>query len=167
MDKKAQLKRLLKEILGENPNVPFPATVVSVQGQTCTVKIAGGLEVSDVRLKTTVSDESDYFLLTPKINSDVLLLSSDGSLRSLTVIKIDQIEKFEFVQNGLVVEFDAADSKVSIKNDDTSLKDLFGELVAIIRELKVYTAMGPSGTPLPDTMTSLLDFESLFNRLLK
>lgn len=167
MDKSAEIKKMIQEIVGANPNYPIPATVTDIDGQTCSVKLASGFVVSDVKLKATITDGEDYFLITPEVGTDVLLFSGDGTLRNLTVIHIDQASKFEYSQKGLKVLFDSKDKKVSIENKEVSLKEIFSDLAELLKQLKHYTPAGPSGTPLPDSVVRIEAFETKFKKLLK
>lgn len=166
MSKSSEIKRLLKEIIGTD-NYLIRGTVTKITGQTCSVKLNSGLEVSDVKLKALITDENDYYILFPVIGSGVLLLMENNDLRNLTVVKVDKVGKFEFSQSGLKVVFDSSDKKVSIKNNDTSLLALFQDLTALLKQLKVFTSTGPSGTPLPDTITKIVQLEQKVNQLLK
>lgn len=167
MDKITLLKKLIREVVGANPNFPIRGTVTAIDGQTCSVKLANGLVVSGVRLKATVDDANDYLLITPKVDTDVLMLSGNGTLDDLTVIKTDRAEKIELSQGGLIILADSTDSKVMIKNQNASLVDIMSDMAALLRQLKVSTPMGPSGTPLPDTITALEQWEIKFKQLLK
>jgi hypothetical protein len=66
-----------------------------------------------------------------------------------------------------VVIIDSTDKKVSIKNADTSLLQLFGDLKSIIEQLTVSTPNGPSGTPLPPTLQALAQFDLDYKKLFK
>ena len=165
MDKISQLKTNFQKMVGANPNYPIDGIVKSIQGDTCTVEI-DGLELSDVRLKAT-ADGSDTLLIVPAVDSNVLLLSSDGSIDNLTVIKADKAQKIIFNENGLQVEIDSTDGKVSIKNSSISLIDVLQGLATLLKQLKVYTPAGPSGTPLPDSLTAINQFETNFKKILK
>jgi hypothetical protein len=167
MDNGSKIKRSLKELVSTDPNYPIIAVVKSVEGEACTVELKSGLVVSDVRLKATVSESDDHFTITPALNSEVMILSTDGTLRSLTVIKVDKIAKLEFSQAGLTVLCDTADNKVNVQNQETSLKDIFAELANVCREFVVITPDGPSTAVSPITLTAINDFEILFNKLLK
>jgi hypothetical protein len=167
MDTASEIKALLKQIVGANSNLPVTGIVESIQGESITVKLISGLSISDVRLKATINEQSDFVLVTPKIGSTVLMLSSTGDLTNMTVIKSDQFEKIEICQGGLELLIDSTDSKISIKNKSVSLKEIFTDLGVLLKGLKVYTPMGPSGTPLPDSITAIESFETKFKQLLK
>jgi len=167
MDKIAELKKNLRIVVGADANYPVRGTIESIEGQTCSVKLASGLVVPDVRLKATIGTGNDYVLITPAVGSDVLMLSGNGTLDDLTVIKVDQSEKTEIRQGGLIILIDSTDGKVQVKNDNASLVDIFNDLAELIKVLKVSTPMGPSGVPLPDTITSLNQWQVKFKQLLK
>lgn len=166
MDKVKQLKQQLKLIIGADPNFPIDGIVKSVNNDTCSVELSDGFEVSDVRLKVSV-DGNDHLLIVPKIGSRVLMLSTDGTIGNLTVIKYDQVSKIIFNDNGLNIEIDSESGKIQIKNKDVSLKELFQKSADIKKNMKVSTPMGPSGTPLPDVMQMITEFENEFKSLLK
>lgn len=166
MDKVAKLKKNIREIVGAAPNLPLDGVVTSVENDTCSVKLSDGFEISDIRLKAT-ADGKDNLLIIPKIGSHVLMIATDGTIGNLTIIKCDVAEKIIFNENGLQVEIDSTDGKVKVKNDDTSLKDLFQQLTDLLKTLKVYTPVGPSGVPLPETITKISQFESDFKKILK
>ena len=169
MDKIAEIKKKLKEVVSANPNYPIIGNVTAVDGESCSVVLVGGLELSDVKLSATVTESADYLLLVPALGSDVLMLSGDGTLSNLYVIKVDQVAKFKFSQNGLKVNFDSTDKKVSIENESGSLKDLFSDLANILTNLKVavITEGAPSGTITPDVLALVTDFSTSVNSLLK
>lgn len=166
-DKIAEIKKKLQEVVGANPNYPIVGKVTAVDGETCSVKLVSGLELSGVKLNASVTDSDDYLLLEPVLNSDVLLLSGDGTLSNLYLIKVDQVAKFKFSQNGLKVEFDSTDKKVKIGNETADLKTILQDLATLLKGLKVFTPAGPSGVPLPATITKIEAFETSFKALLK
>lgn len=169
MDKIAEIKKRLKEVVDANPNYPIVGTVKAVDGETCSVKLVSGLVLSDVKINASVTGSADYLILEPAINSDVLMLSGDGTLSNLYLIKVDQIGKFKFSQSGMKVEFDSIDKKIKIENGTVSLKDLFADLSTILNNLKVgVVAVGaPSGTITPDVVTLVSNFSTKVNALLK
>lgn len=169
MDKIAEIKKKLQEVVGANPNYPIVGEVTKVAGETCSVKLISGLELSDIKLSATVSESEDYLLLVPAIGTDVLVLSGDGTLSNLYVVKVDQVAKFKFSQNGLKVEFDSTDKKVRIENDSVSLKDLFTDLANILNNLKVgvLSPNAPSSTITPDVVALVNQFSTNINTLLK
>ena len=161
-----EVKRLIREIVGACPNLPIQAVVTKVENFTVSAKI-GELEIDNILLKTQVENNDNFMVQRPKIGSPVTLLSVDGTLNSLQVVKINEVEEFEYHHNGLTVKLDGKDGKLIVKNETVDLYQLMSDLAAIVKELKVYTAVGPSGTPLPDTIARVTKFEQDFKQLLK
>ncbi len=161
-----EVKRLIREIVGAVPNLPIQAVVTKVENFTISAKI-GELEIDNILLKTQVENNDNFMVQRPKIGSPVTLLSVDGTLNSLQVVKINEVEEFEYHHNGLTVKLDGKDGKLIVKNETVDLYQLMSDLAAIVKELKVYTAVGPSGTPLPDTIARVTKFERDFKQLLK
>lgn len=169
MDKLAEIKKRLQAVVNANPNFPIAGKVTAVDVETCSVKLVSGLVLSDVKINASVTGSADYLILEPAINSDVLMLSGDGTLSNLYLIKVDQIAKFKFSQSGMKVEFDSIEKKIKIENGTVNLKDLFSDLANIINSLKVaVVAVGaPSGTITPDVVTLVSSFSTKVNALLK
>jgi hypothetical protein len=166
MDKLAEIKKAL-QAFGLKPNLPMTAEVVSIENDTCTVKLNSNLVLTDIRLKATISQGSDYFLLEPKIGTDVIIMSQTGELSGLIVIKVDQIARFVYKQNGLEILVDSNDGKVSIKNDTSDFKTILVDLATLLKQLKVFTPVGPSGNPLPDSILAIEQFENKVKQLFK
>ncbi|WP_395974279.1 hypothetical protein [Chryseobacterium cucumeris] len=167
MSKGKEIKTLLRDVVAANSNLPIQAEVTSLEDDTCSVVLASGLELNDVRLKASIGGDDDYFIQRPKIGSKVMLLSITGSLDDLMVLKADEIENFEFSSNGLKILIDSEDGKVKIGNGQTNLKKIFQMNVDLLKEFKVFTPSGPSGTPLPDVLLKINLFEMEFKKLLK
>lgn len=169
MEKIAEIKKKLKEVVGAYPNYPIVGTVLSIQGESCTVQLVNGLVLTDVKINATVTDGEDYLLLVPAFNSEVLMLSGDGTLSNLYIIKVNEVAQFKFSQSGMKVEFDGLDKKIKIENGTVNLKDLFTDLATILNSLKVgVVALGaPSGTITPDVVALVSDFSTKVNLLLK
>ncbi len=161
-----EVKRMIREIVGAVPNLPIQAVVTKVENFTISAKI-GELEIDNILLKTQVENNDNFMVQRPKVGSPVTLLSVDGTLNSLQVVKINEVEEFEYHHNGLTVKLDGKDGKLIVKNETVDLYQLMSDLAAIVKELKVYTAVGPSGTPLPDTIARVTKFEQDFKQLLK
>ena len=161
-----EVKRLIREIVGAVPNLPIQAVVTKVENFTISAKI-GELEIDNILLKTQIENNDNFMVQRPKIGSPVTLLSVDGTLNSLQVVKINEVEEFEYHHNGLTVKLDGKDGKLIVKNKEVNLYQLMTDLAAIVKQLKVYTAVGPSGTPLPDSIARVTKFEQDFKQLLK
>lgn len=167
MDIHSEIKKALVEALGVTPNLPITATVVSIEGDTCTVKLLSELVLSDVRLTATSEDNEDYFRVIPKEESEVILMSQTGTLSGLFVVKVNQVKAIQYKQNGFEFSLDSTDKKLLLKNDSTSLHEIMSELTALLKGLKVFTPAGVSGIPIPDTITKITQVETKFKNLLK
>ncbi len=166
MDKYAKFVHTLQK--GIIPPKPLPimvATVVSVQGESCTISI-DGLELTEVRLKSAIDDKEDRLLIVPKKDSKVLVGSLTGDFKDLCVLKIDEVESVEYNQDGLKFILDSKTKKITIENDQVNLKDILQELSDLLKEFKVNTPMGPSVSILPDTLTAIIQFETNFKKIL-
>lgn len=157
----------LKLAVNGEPALPLvPMKVQAITGETCTV-LYGDLELTDVRLKATINNASNKVLLIPKVESFVLVGSLTGDLKDLVVLKIDELQKIQVLQDGVTIEFDFITGKLEVSNNEASLKGLFQSLVDLLKAFQVYTPSGPSGTALPNTVTAINAFETEFKKLLK
>lgn len=162
-----QVKTLLRNIVAANPNLPIQAQVVSLEDDTCSVVLASGMELNNIRLKAGIGSGEGYFIQRPKIGSKAVLLSITGTLEDLMLLRADEIENFEFSSGGLQFLIDSEDGKIKIKNSETDLKKIFQMNADLLKAFKVYTPSGPSGTPLPDVVLKITEFETEFKKLLK
>lgn len=107
MNKRAHIAQLLSDIVGKNRGslVFFSAQVVSVQGNTCTVNI-DGLELSDIRLTPTTTERDDILLLTPQVDSFVLVGSLSGDLNNLCVLALDTLASIKLTIGDIGVFID-------------------------------------------------------------
>lgn len=108
--------------------------VKSVEGETCTVDVAG-LEIDEVRL-TAVNDGGEgKLVVTPKVGSVVLMVDlSYGELRDVAVLAYTNVEKIEATveqvelnggENGGLVNIEQLKSWMgNVESDLTTLKTL-------------------------------------------
>lgn len=165
MDPAAEIKQALIKALGVNPNLPITATVVSIQDDTCTVRLQSELVLSDVRLKATISDDADGFLIVPKVNSEVILMSQTGALSGLMVIKIDAVEKIVYKKGVFEFGVDGTTGKVTLKKGTANFGALMESLIDTISGAAIVTPSGP-GTIDPATQTLLLQIKTAFKTIL-
>lgn len=164
MDKIAKLRIQLKAAAASAPVFPIHGTVKEITGDTCTVMV-GELELTDVRLKAT-ADGSETLLIIPAVDSNVMMISSDGSIDNLVVVKMDKLDKIIAENGEFKTEIDLVAGKVGIRNSVASLYELLDDLQTLLKNLKVFTPVGPSGTPLPDSIAAIVLFETKFKQLL-
>lgn len=172
MNKYAELKDKLRKLIGVQSLPFFIAEVVKVNSSTCSVKYSD-LEIPDVRLQATENSASNYFRLTPKKGSKVMVVGLDATqpLDDLVILKTNEIEKIEYVQDGLKWELDATSGKMGLSNNTTSLLDVMEDLTSLLNSFKVIcpTPGGPAPSTVVETTTilKLKLFENKFKTLLK
>jgi hypothetical protein len=163
----SEIQSIIQRLSGKGAEVYAKVcTVINVDedAKTCTIKpVDDTAELFEVPLQPDVSGEG--FCLYPKKSSHVLAVFLDR--HNAHICNISEIDKLEFVQNGLQIVFDATDKKISIGNEHTDLLTLLNDLVSVLKNLKVYTPQGVSGTPIPDTIIKLEKFETDLKQLLK
>ncbi|HBX45559.1 hypothetical protein [Limibacterium fermenti] len=154
MDKYRQISELMKGFQ-QNGQAFFPATVESVEGNTCTV-VADGLSISDVRLKPTTEDTDNAFLMTPEIASDVLVGSISGDYSNLFIVyansysdirlNVDEIS-FKLDKNGIIINDGENGGSVKIKELVEWMKKVYNDLQALKNQLQSHPVSG-NGAPL-------------------
>lgn len=166
MDKYAKLIDAMRQ--GIVPPAPMPimsGLVKAVDGESCTVLI-NDVELTDVRLKATINGSANSLIQIPKTGSYVLVGSLTGDLKDLCVLKIDELEKLQYEQDGVKFTIDSTTQKVTVSNDAVNLKDIFQELANLLKAFVVLTPVGPSSGLLPNTLTAIDKFESDFKLIL-
>jgi hypothetical protein len=166
MDVAAEIKKALIELIGANPNLPITATVVSVQGDTCTIKLLSELVLSDVRLKATISDDTDSLLITPKIGSEVMVISQTGKLSGLVVIKIDSVEKIAYKKADFEFEVDGTTGKVTLKKQGANFGLLMDNFIDAIVGIQTINSDTTTGSLNPTSIAQLNQIKASFNLIL-
>ena len=165
MDTAAEIKQALSKALGITPNLAITATVVSVENDTCTVKLLSELVLSDVRLKATISDDEDSFLIVPKIDSEVILMSQTGALSGLMVLKVDAVESIRYKNGDFEFLVDGATGKVTLRKSDANFGALVSDLIKEISNAIILTPAGP-GQIATSTKNKLTALDTKFKTLL-
>lgn len=165
MDTAAEIKQALVKALGVTPNLAITATVVSIENDTCTVKLLSELVLSDVRLKATISDDQDYFLIVPKIGSEVILMSQTGALSGLMVLKVDAVEKIIYKKGSFEFVVDGTEGKVKLKKGGANFGNLVSDLIKEISGAIILTPAGP-GQIAASTKTKLKALDTKFKTIL-
>ncbi|WP_395049396.1 hypothetical protein [Flavobacterium sp.] len=169
MGKHSQIKKLL-EGFGLKANFPITATVVSIQNDTCTVKLQSSLVLSDVRLKATITEETDSFLIIPKVGSDVIVFSQTGELSGLMVIKVNSVEKIQYKKGAFECEIDGTTEKVLVKNATANLGDLIADLIGAIKAMSFTVTTPDTINGSTTALVNLAQFSAIemqFKQLLK
>ena len=97
----SEIKKRIRELNGNSLTLPISCEVVKVDGISCTVKIAGGLEVPDVRLRASLVASDDSLVLTPKVGSKAMIWSVTGTLDDTILLKAAEYESIAYAQTGL------------------------------------------------------------------
>lgn len=121
----------------------FTAEVVDVNGADCKIKFQG-LELSGVRIKSTLSNSNAYVLFTPKVGTIVTVIAPSGDMRDLHILKIDEAESVEVTNGDLLFKLDLNDNKMVFKNNSINIMDLFNSLAGKIDD--IYNAI-QAGVP--------------------
>lgn len=140
---------------------------------------AGGvIEVEFPHLETSAlchvlvptTGDNNIFIL-PSIGTQVVASLEDTNNIILGAIYSDQepvpgeaAKEGLYLQIGQVV-FSIKENKVALKNDLVDVKTILKDVLTIIKNLTVSTSMGPSGTPLPPTITAIQQCEQTISKL--
>ncbi len=86
-------RRLADVLKGVNPQVMtiMQGKMGNVDGNTCTV-IVDDIEISDVRLRASTTDNENEMLIVPKLGTTVIVGSLTGNLDELVILSYDEIE---------------------------------------------------------------------------
>jgi hypothetical protein len=112
--------------IGPQPIVPcVPATVVSVEGFTCTVKFPDDFELPGVRLKAGVDDSKEYFLIVPRVDSTVLLstLGRNDSDGEYYVVGVNEVDSLEYIIDKTSLKMEKGNINIKSKDSGIIVKD--------------------------------------------
>jgi hypothetical protein len=147
--------------LGISP--AFTARVKSISGNTCTV-ILDEMEITDVRLRAVVNNNTDKILVTPSIGSYVLVVDlSGGEYRNLAVIGYSEIDGIEIITGNTKIEVNngsivfnggGLDGLVKINELTQKLNDLVQAFNTHIHTTTATIGTGPVGSISAPTQTA-------------
>ncbi len=177
MTKEEQFIEALKgNIKNEGDSFPsiVQAVVIEANDTFCKVKLTDNdLELEEVMCSAT-EENANGFILIPKENTNVLIGTIGGDENSLYVVAMDEVQKVKLVIDGetLIIDKDGfnlelSSGKITIKNSISDLKQLLTDVVDMVIQLTVSTAVGASGTPLPPTITQANGIKNSINKLFK
>lgn len=113
MNDLGNIKDCLQQIAQVNKELFFVAQLTAIKDDTCTIKI-NDLSIDGVRLRAITDSNSANFLISPKINSYVLVADlSNGLKRNLVVICYSEIEQLSIKFNDNI--------KITINNDGVAI----------------------------------------------
>lgn len=154
MDRYMQIAKLMKAFQ-RNGRVFLPATVESVEGNTCTINV-DGLLISDVRLKVTNDETDDMVLITPAVGANVLAGSLTGSLSNLFILHTDSFSQaylkageisFKMDKNGIEFNDGKNSGIVKVKEITEWMGKLYKDIQVLKTLLKAHPVAG-QGAPL-------------------
>lgn len=140
MTKEQQIKESLRKIVGAKQVPLFTATVSSVSGNTCTVKV-GTIELEKVRLTAAETDGNDTIIIEPAANSIVLVADlSGGDYRDLAVVQYGVIKD-------IIIMGGANEGLVKVKELTSKINAVEQQCNTMLSILKsISVVLAPSGT---------------------
>lgn len=192
----ASRQEILNKILNSE-SVPqcYPATVVSVSGNTATVNAWDDLEVEGVGLMA-FSGSKEGVLVIPKVGSSVVVVAIDNDISRAVIVKYSEIDRVEVKisdtevmvsKEGFSATYGSAavevrrdqisiaqdtasvslsGQKVEVSAGGVSLKSLLSDLFTALSTFTVATTTGPA-LPAPNSITEIQQLTVKLNQLLK
>jgi hypothetical protein len=140
---------------------------VDIATKTCQVEVlAGEFDINQTKSTITCKLSANYngsFYFIPKVGSDVVI-AYEGYNIAYVVVYSD-VENVAWTTTGGAIF--TLDDKVTIQNNDASMKEIFGDLITLLKSFKLITAWGPSATATTDTLTLIDNLETKINLLIK
>lgn len=115
--------------------------VTKIEGVFCTVERDELPELLDVRLHSVISEIENYFLIVPKLGSEVVVAEIENAEGEATIIQYSEIEKLEVKVKDL--EFSLNDGKATLKNNQGNLKTILNDLFTQLDNAIITTPSGP------------------------
>lgn len=121
-------------------------------------------------LQPTTGEKTIYIL--PTKGTQVVCWLESGKNIVLGALFSDSQEPIPDTQADLYIkcgeaECTISDNKLQFKNSSADFKTLLKDILNTIKNITVSTPMGASGTPLPPTITSVMQLEKTVDNLLK
>lgn len=97
MDNNKRLIENLRKAFGPVPMALCQGIItgISDDGLTCSCRF-GSAEVSEIRLRASLSGRDRQMLVVPRLGSAVIVGSLSGDLSSLVVLQVDEIDRVVF-----------------------------------------------------------------------
>lgn len=148
MENAGKIRELIQNIAAGKNRTPilFPAKVVSVSKDTCTVDY-NGLELTGVRINAITDGNDKKNMAKPKKGSMVLIADlSGGDKRDLAIIRDNEIES------------------IKITNGSQDFITLFGSMLDTLIGAVITTPAG-AGSFAPDVIQKLTQTKTEFKKL--
>lgn len=114
--------------------------VQKIEGNFCSVEREELPELLDVRLHSVIAEMENYFLIVPKIDSEVVVAEIENAPGESTIIQYSEIEEMTCKIQGL--EFVIKEGKITIKNEQSNLKTILGDLFSQLDNAIITTPSG-------------------------
>lgn len=150
------------EKFNQKKAVCFVGKVKELNGDLCLVKRDGLPDLTDVRLHSISGELNNYFLVKPKIGSEVLCLEIEGKTGETCIVKYSEIEAVEMCVGG--AEFSLSAGKFQFKNESLNIKDWLTEICQTMASAKAMTTNGPASLD-PATIQKLNQSINTLNQL--
>lgn len=152
MTKAEQFLKVLKEKIGVELNPALVGTVVSIEGNTCTVKLLDAdLTIEDVLLVAN-DDNKKGFIVTPVKNSNVHIMPI-GDKNRMQVVCYSEIENVSVKVEDVQLYIDNKGCKIA--KGDKDMKTLLTDLVSVIAGIVVIQGKGPDLPKLQNIITDI------------
>lgn len=126
MDAYRELGERLKALSAKRSAPLYQGIVQSIEGNTCTIEV-DGIEIPDVRLRASISSDSDELLIIPAIGSVVIVGSLTSDIYQLVVLAVDRADTIIVhggKRGGLVLVEELTDKLNSIEQEINQLKKI-------------------------------------------
>ena len=117
MDKLAQLNAAVKRMFPSS-TVITTAEVVSIEGDTCTVKVNADSNIPGMNLRATGREVDSKLLITPRVGSFVLIGSQSGDFRDCNVLAVEEPETLSIEAEKITILIDVANGKITINEGE-------------------------------------------------
>jgi len=173
MDRSREIRELLRDITNGGGLPLVIGEVVSVESETCTVKVAGRVTVGDVRLNASADGNEGNILVKPVVGSMVLMSDlSGGDLRELVVTAWSEIDTVTVKFKGDVsfkskdeLELAMKGDKFSVTKKGTALKAELDNLLDALATAVIATPAG-TGAFAADTIAKINNVKTKINEIL-
>jgi hypothetical protein len=143
MDIYGKIREKLVKISGGSMPLIFPAAIESIDGETCSVRLAGELVITGVRLRAVINDNADRLLITPRTGSYVLVADlSNGNYRSLAVVAYSEIDSVEINIDKSNIVIDKAG--MTVEREGENLLDALSDFIDEVSKIIVLQGTSPN-----------------------
>ncbi len=116
--------------------------VKTVSGITCTVERENLPDLLDVRLQAIDKDFDSFFLVVPKVGSEVLCLEVENQPAETAIVNYTEIERIEIKVAGAKWLI-SKKGKITIKNKSADLKEILTATFDTVMNATITTPSGP------------------------